>query len=436
MRTPKTAYAPFLRPSPTTTPIQAEPGNPAALRPAPAPPGTCGRNDVTGVPEARTTLPRMSPVCSELLNVSHLALPGGTGESSAGTVGTCGEEAASDGQRHGKQLIEHHCQLGKVGAGRACFRQSPSSPGLKQASLDGEPMDSAVLAETMRVYRRAEPIATGTACRPLCCRPGGGRSSETSAGVGGREPAQAIGVSAFQMYEEAITGWDTDPTLAGVEVHASDGVTFPLALPVWCAPADAVDRLVLEKLLTSVPAGGTVLDVGCGPGRHASYLARSGMSVLGVDVCAAAVTRARTGRVAALQTDVFQPLPAEGRWDAALLLDGNIGLCGDPYALLSVLRGVLAPGGRLLIEVDPENITDRRWLQLCSESRHSAPFRWARLGRTGLRQAAHELGFPVLAEWRLGGRQFGLLAAPELNPAGACDGIQPPGAVHVRGTRR
>ena len=37
---------------------------------------------------------------------------------------------------------------------------------------------------------------------------------------------------------------------------------------------------------------------------------------------------------AALRRDVFAPLPGEGRWYTALLADGNVGIGGDPVALL------------------------------------------------------------------------------------------------------
>ena len=36
----------------------------------------------------------------------------------------------------------------------------------------------------------------------------------------------------------------------------------------------------------------------------------------------------------ALVRSVFETLPGEGRWDTVLLMDGNIGIGGDPAALL------------------------------------------------------------------------------------------------------
>ena len=38
--------------------------------------------------------------------------------------------------------------------------------------------------------------------------------------------------------------------------------------------------------------------------------------------------------VAAIRRNVFDALPGEGRWRTALLADGNIGIGGDPAALL------------------------------------------------------------------------------------------------------
>ena len=54
---------------------------------------------------------------------------------------------------------------------------------------------------------------------------------------------------------------------------------------------------------------------------------------------------------AALRRDVFDTLPGEGRWETALLADGNVGIGGDPVALLRRLREVLDPRGRVVAEV-------------------------------------------------------------------------------------
>ena len=87
------------------------------------------------------------------------------------------------------------------------------------------------------------------------------------------------------------------------------------------------------------------------------------MRVLGVDLAPAAVLLTRSARVAAVQADVFGPLPGYGSWDGVLLMDGNIGLHGDPLRLLRRAGRLLAPSGRLLVELDSD-VTDRRMLQM------------------------------------------------------------------------
>jgi len=64
-------------------------------------------------------------------------------------------------------------------------------------------------------------------------------------------------------------------TLAGGEpararVRLADGRLEPLPLDRWLAPADEVDAAVLERV------DAPVLDIGCGPGRHAQALAARG----------------------------------------------------------------------------------------------------------------------------------------------------------------
>jgi hypothetical protein len=40
-----------------------------------------------------------------------------------------------------------------------------------------------------------------------------------------------------------------------------------------------------------------------------------------------------------------------------LLLDGNIGIGGDPHRLLRRVRELLTPTGRLLVELDVDGVT-------------------------------------------------------------------------------
>jgi SAM-dependent methyltransferase len=121
-------------------------------------------------------------------------------------------------------------------------------------------------------------------------------------------------------------------------LRRDDGWLLPLDVERWCAPPDEADGTLLAR------CRGSVLDIGCGPGRLVAGAARAGEPVLGVDVSPAAVARTKGTGAPVLCRSVFDRLPGEGRWGTALLADGNIGIGGDPGALLHRVRQLLAPG--------------------------------------------------------------------------------------------
>ena len=84
------------------------------------------------------------------------------------------------------------------------------------------------------------------------------------------------------------------------------------------------------------------------------------MVALGVDSSPRAVAEARARGAIALCRSVFDPLPGEGRWGSVVLLDGNVGIGGDPVALLARARRLMAPGGVALVEVEPPGRPSQR----------------------------------------------------------------------------
>jgi SAM-dependent methyltransferase len=189
-----------------------------------------------------------------------------------------------------------------------------------------------------------------------------------------------------------------------VRARTRDGLGLRLPYERWLGPVDSVDEDLLAR------AVGPVIDLGCGPGRHLHALARRGVFALGVDISAAAVTIARDGGGNALEACIFGELPGAGTWETALLLDGNIGIGGSPGALLERIGRLLAPGGALLVELDPRR-PKRRVLELRLESATLASdwFRWAVVGAEEIAGVADEGGFVLGERWELGGRSFARL---------------------------
>jgi SAM-dependent methyltransferase len=187
-------------------------------------------------------------------------------------------------------------------------------------------------------------------------------------------------------------------------LRRDDGWLLPLEVERWCAPPDEADATLLAR------CRGPVLDIGCGPGRLVAGVARRGLPVLGLDVNPVAVHRTRVAGGAVLDRSVFDRLPAEGRWGTALLADGNIGIGGDPVALLRRVRRVLAPTGRLLVEAAPHEVDERLTVRVQDgRGRHGRDFPWARLGPAALRAAACAAGWQLVEEWSATNRHFAAL---------------------------
>lgn len=181
----------------------------------------------------------------------------------------------------------------------------------------------------------------------------------------------------------------------------------PTALPVdlWVRAADRHDCALVGLCV------GPTIDIGCGPGRLTEALAAAGHVALGIDVVDAAVALTRERGASAVRRDVFDRVPGEGRWVSALLADGNIGIGGDPVALLQRVRRLLVPGGRIVAEVEgPGVATVQGWASLESPEHRSRPFRWATLGVDDVPGAAEAAGLSVLSVHRLGERHAAVLS--------------------------
>ena len=141
-------------------------------------------------------------------------------------------------------------------------------------------------------------------------------------------------------------------------------------------------------------------------------LARRGRLALGVDVAPAAVHVARLRGARVIEASVFDRIPGAGTWGSALLLDGNIGIGGDPVALLARLRELLRPDGDALVELAAPGVgvTSER-IRLELGDLRSRSFAWAYVGVDAIDAPARSAGFTVAERWQDERRWFARLVA-------------------------
>lgn len=191
------------------------------------------------------------------------------------------------------------------------------------------------------------------------------------------------------------------PVTSGTVADAADDQTLLLDLDRWSADADAVDAMVVSRCEPPV------LDLGCGPGRMVRALTRSGRAALGVDMSVVAVAVSVAHGGPALRRMIDDPLPGEGRWGTALLMDSNLGIGGDATALLRRCRDLVGSGGLVICEVDP--LPERHEVHsvvLQTNGISSVPMAWSRVGAAALMRLASALDMVLQEEWVAGGRAF------------------------------
>jgi SAM-dependent methyltransferase len=196
-------------------------------------------------------------------------------------------------------------------------------------------------------------------------------------------------------------------------IRHEDGGLRPLPAHRWLgergenAPLDEP----FDEAVTQMCAAPTI-ELGCGPARLVARLIRRGIPALGIDRSATAIRLAGRGGAPALLSDVFEPLPGMGHWQTVLLVDGNIGLGGDPRRILARAAELLCRGGRCVAEFDTEAVgVHTRWVRLESAREVGPWFRWASVGVDSAATLAGQVGLALTGVRLVGGRVIADLEA-------------------------
>jgi 2-polyprenyl-3-methyl-5-hydroxy-6-metoxy-1,4-benzoquinol methylase len=169
------------------------------------------------------------------------------------------------------------------------------------------------------------PVCGGTGLRRLFSR--GSWTYRACAGCGHRFAAlpTAEADSLEELYQDEYAGFREDPVFQAVIRER--------------LRADFAPRL---------PAGGRILDVGCGNGEFMAAAREAGYRVTGTDISVPAVELCRSRGLEAVAGD-FLTLPFEGGFDAVTLWD-VIEHLTDPAAFVARARSLLRPGGYLVVK--------------------------------------------------------------------------------------
>ena len=122
-----------------------------------------------------------------------------------------------------------------------------------------------------------------------------------------------------------------------------------------------VDFLIREL---EMPPGASVLDIGCGTGRHSVELARRGFKVTGIDISSGMLEQARKRAEAAQVNVTFHQADAtcftsDTQYDFVICLcEGSFGLLGtggdaieQPLSILRNASAAMKPGAKCLFTV-------------------------------------------------------------------------------------
>jgi 2-polyprenyl-3-methyl-5-hydroxy-6-metoxy-1,4-benzoquinol methylase len=189
--------------------------------------------------------------------------------------------------------------------------------------------------------------------------------------------------------------------------------------------------LLASTVRDLTPAGGEILDLGCGSGELARALAADGYLVTGCDIAPAMIGQARQadGEHAVQWIELppgWEALPRPTASLDAVVAASVLEYVRDPAAVLAECARVLRPGGVLLCTV-PNMAHPVRWLEWLLRLAARGPAGTAALtalanGGTGRRAAQYQAYLRISCQrrriswWHAAGRHAGLEPVPVARP--------------------
>jgi len=154
--------------------------------------------------------------------------------------------------------------------------------------------------------------------------------------------------SSFELYARAMLDYWLGKKVY-VEFERDDGYRSSSGIHSYFASPSKWPRMEQEAMRL---VRGRILDIGCGPGRHALHFQKKGLDVVGVDASATQVALARIRGVAQVYQASVHRLPRGlGTFNTALMMGNNLGLAGDMPRMrrfLRDLREITRKGARLI----------------------------------------------------------------------------------------
>src|SRR5689334_6165745 len=166
-------------------------------------------------------------------------------------------------------------------------------------------------------------------------------SATNSASAPAPAPTRALALLEQPRVDNWFANWFDSPHYHKLYAHRSDAEA-----------AGFIDALVNRLQPYEHDA---ILDLGCGAGRHAKYLASKGFCVTGLDLSADSIRRARRAErpgLRFLRHDMRLPFGVQA-FDYVMNLFTSFGYFDDPADHYQVLRNIaiaLRPSGRLVLD--------------------------------------------------------------------------------------